>query len=192
MSNHPVLTWIKQNLSPVIRDSIEAAKVKNPDLLYTEDWLAAIACRETGGIISEQLAYLATIPSGRQLNLISALTRGDYDQRRGETSKTYHGFGFWQIDIGSFPDFVRSGDWKDPRRCCDMAIKVLEGKRQYLAQHWPGATGELLEKAITGAYNNGEGNELKDLEEGADLDARTTGHDYIKAVWEYREWYMSL
>lgn len=184
MTNTQILGWIRTNLGPVIRDVLAKAKAKTPDLLYTEDWLAAITCRETGGLIARY--------SNEPLSDVSTLMRGDYSQRHGETEKSYHGFGFWQADIASFPAFVRSGDWKDPNKACFMAISILEGKRAYLQPHFPQLAGEDLARAITAAYNCGEGNVAKVLKAGENIDSRTTGKDYSKEVWEFREIYNSL
>lgn len=193
MTNTDTLRWIKLNLGPIIRQSIEAAKAKNPDLLYTEDWLAGIAMRETGTeLIPKRLAQAANIQSGNQLSVIAPLIKGDYSQRPGEKEKTYHGFGFWQIDIASYPDFVRSGDWKSPALTCQKAIQVLEGKRMWLLQHVPDFKSYPLDRAITAAYNCGEGNVAHVIAEDHDIDARTFSHDYSKNVWEFREIYKTL
>jgi hypothetical protein len=184
MTNEQILGWIKRNLGPIIQECITTAKAKNAQLLYTEDWLAAICCRETGGLI----ARYPTAP----LKDVAALMRGDYTKRATDPEKTYHGFGFWQADIASFPAFVRSGDWKDPKKACSMAIAILEGKRIYLQQHFPQLAGDALDRAITAAYNYGEGNVGKALHAGDDIDSRTAGHDYSKAVWAYREIYNKL
>jgi hypothetical protein len=183
MTNTEVLKWIKRNLGPVILASIERAKAKNPALLYTEDWLASIACRETKGII-------AKYPNA-PLSDISSVTRGDLSKRDGETEKQYHGYGFWQADIASFPEFVRSGAWKDPAKACDMAIAILEGKRGYLHSHSQLA-GDDLDRAITAAYNCGEGNVMKVVNAGQDIDSRTADHNYSKNVWEFRAIYKTL
>ncbi|MGK3945571.1 hypothetical protein ABK046_45420, partial [Streptomyces caeruleatus] len=86
--------------------------------LYTEDWLAAMAMREVNFLIARHAA--------KPLAEVAKLMRGDYSQRTGETKPQYHGYGFWQIDTGSFPDFISSGDWQDPYKCCMKAISVLE------------------------------------------------------------------
>lgn len=184
MTNTQILSWIKKNLGPIMQEGIAAAREKNPDLLYTEDWLGAICCRETGGLI-------ARYPNA-SLSGVSSVMRGDYSQRKGETEKSYHGFGFWQADIASFPAFVRSGDWKDPKKACSMAISILEGKQQYLQHRFPHLAGDDLERAITAAYNCGEGNVGKQLTAGLDIDGRTAGHDYSKSVWEFRAIYRNL
>lgn len=193
MTNIDILKWIRLNLGPVITQALAAAKAKNPDLIYTEDWLAAIAMRETGGLIAKRLSEGGDkLPSGRQLNVIAGLMTGDYSQRPGEKEKRYHGFGFWQADIGSFPAFVNSGNWKDPAKACAFAIQVLEDKRHWLKAHIDDFKGNDLDRCITAAYNCGEGAVRGSLNEGHDIDARTTGHDYSKNVWEFRELYKSF
>jgi hypothetical protein len=164
--------------------AINQAKTKSPDLLYTVDWLAGICVRETGQII-------AKYPNGRLID-VSAITRGDFSKRDHDTEAVYHGYGFWQIDIDSFPAFVKAGDWKDPAKTCVMAISVLEDKRKYIQEHFPALAGDDLARAITAAYNCGEGNVVKVLTAKEDIDAKTTGADYSKAVWGYREMYQSL
>lgn len=192
MTNTEILRWIKANLSPTIQQALGAAKQKNPNLLYAEDWLAAIACRETGQLIDKRLVTAGALPSGRQLAVIAPLMMGDYSQRPGETEKSHHGFGFWQADIASFPEFVKSGDWKDPAKACAMAISILEGKRLYLQPHFPNLAGDDLDRAITAAYNCGEGNVRDVLNEGHDIDIRTTDKNYSAQVWEFRKIYQSL
>lgn len=186
------LKWIKANLGPIIKQALAAALAKNPRLPYTEDWLAAIACRETGELLAKRIAQAGNIPSGKQLETIAPLMTGDYSQRPGETEKSYHGFGFWQADIASFPQFVKSGNWKDPAKACAMAIDILEGKRLFLEPHFPNVTGDAIERAITAAYNCGEGNIRAVLNEGHDIDIRTTGKNYSAQVWEFRKIYQTL
>lgn len=186
------LRWIKANLGPVIKQAIAVALIKTPKLLYTEDWLAAIACRETGELIAKRIAQSGNIPSGKQLETIAPLIKGDYSQRPGEKENSYHGFGFWQADIASFPAFVRSGDWKDPGKACAMAIDILEGKRAFLQPHFPNLVGDALERAITAAYNCGEGNVRAVLNEAHDIDIRTTGKNYSAQVWEFRKIYQTF
>lgn len=192
MTETQILQWIKQNLGPVIKQSIAGALVSNPDLLYTEDWLVAIACRETGQLIAKRLYQNPSVPSGEQLVRIAPLMTGDYSQREGETEKTYHGFGFWQADIGSFPDFIKSGLWKIPAKACAKAIAVLEDKRIYIVEHFQGLTGDPLARAITAAYNCGEGNVKAVLNEGHDIDIRTTEKNYSADVWRLRSIYQTL
>jgi hypothetical protein len=191
MTEKQILTWIKTNLSPHIDKAIEAARIKNPMLIYTQDWIAAMTMRETGQKIAKLLGRGVKVPE------LHTEMKGDYGQREGETEKQYHGFHYMQIDIGSYPSFIASGDWKDPLKGYKKAIEVLEGKRIYLfaaggkfkPNEFPP---DMLYRAITAAYNCGEGNVAKVLREGKDVDARTYNHDYSKEVWRFRELYKSI
>lgn len=184
MTNQQILSWIKNNLAIFINQAIS----EKPGILYTEDWLAAITCRETGDLIAR---YVTKNP-GISATDLAALMRGDFTQRPGETQKQYHGYGYIQVDTGSFPAFISSGDWKDPLKCYRMAIAILEGKRKYLLQHFPVITGDSLAHYITAAYNCGEGHEAKAVTRELDPDAYTTGHNYSSQVWQFRDIYNSL
>ena len=120
--------------------------------------------------------------------------KGDYGKRPADSAKQYHGFGFWQIDIASFPDFINSGKWTDPVATAKMAISVLTGKMNFLAQKgWHEKLDETMwERAITAAYNCGEGNVHKALTRNLDVDFYTFSKDYSKEVFRYRNIYKSL
>jgi hypothetical protein len=186
MTTRGILIWIHVNLLSSIQGAIAEAKKKNPALLYTPDWLAGIAYRETGGLINKY-GNVGTKPE-----IMHTIMRGDFSKRTGEKEASFHGYGYWQIDIGSFPEFVKSGDWKDPLKCCIKAIDVLEGKRLYLESKLPKLGGEDLQRAITAAYNCGEGNVTKVLLAGQDVDTRTTGHNYSAEVWQRRSFYKQI
>ena len=181
MTERDILKWIDKNLGSAIERAIVAAREKHPDHPYTKDWLAGIAMRETGFKIAE------FTKDGFAPERIHLIMRGDFDQRKGEKEKNYHGFGYPQIDIGSYPDFVKSGDWKDPFKSFVKAISVLEEKRIYLEPKFPNLQGDSLHRAITAAYNCGQGNVAHVIEEGKDIDARTYNHDYSREVWRFRE-----
>jgi len=181
MTEKEIIYWISTFLGPDIDKALEQARMKNPGLLYTKEWLVAMAYRETGFLIGRYAAKNMT-PFA-----IHPLMRGDYGQRKGETEKSYHGYGYWQIDIGSYPDFVRSGDWKDPYKTCVKAISVLEEKRLYLEKKFTWLQGEDLHRAITAAYNCGQGNVATALSKGRDVDIYTHQHNYSKEVWRFRE-----
>jgi len=176
MTEKQILNWIKINLSPIIDHAI----ADSGNVIYTQDWIAAMAMREVNFLIARH--------ADKPVEVVAKLMKGDYGQRKGEKVKSYHGFGFWQIDIGSFPDFIKSGDWQDAYKCCMKAISVLEGKRKYLASKFP-----IVEhRAITAAYNCGEGNVYRALRNGKDVDIYTHNKDYSKEVWRYRTIYNSL
>lgn len=186
MKEHEILSWINTNLGPVIDKAISEAKTKNPDLIYTRDWLAAMAMRETGFLIARYVGQKM------KAEVIHSLMKGDYSQRQGETEKQYHGFGYWQIDIDSYPQFIKSGDWKNPFKTCLKAIAVLEEKRIYLVPKFPNLQGDSLARAVTAAYNCGQGNIQKVLILGQDIDNRTHQHNYSAEVWRYREIFKTL
>lgn len=181
MTERNIIIWINTNLGPVIDQALAEARKANPQLLYTREWLIAMAMRETGFLIS-RYAGQAKTPAQ-----IHPLMRGDYSQRKGETEKSYHGYGYWQIDIASYPTFVKSGDWKDPLKTARKAIAVLEEKRLFLQQQFPSLAGEELARAITAAYNCGQGNVAKAIRTKKDIDSYTYQKNYSAEVWQYRE-----
>jgi len=190
MNTESTLKWIKAHLGPVIRQALQEAKEKTPDLLYTEEWIAGITMRETGELIARYVSR--GLPTGKEVETLAPIMRGDYGRRSGDMTPQYHGYGFMQIDIASFPVFVRSGNWKDAGKVYKMAIAILEDKRKYLINHFPALAGVALERAITAAYNCGEGNIGKAIIAGQDVDTRTAGRDYVKAVWAFRNIYREL
>jgi hypothetical protein len=184
MTTRDILLWIHINLLSSINKAIEEKKKANPLLIYTPDWLVGITYRETGGLIAKY--------GGKKAEVMHSLTRGDFSQRPGEKEKQYHGYGYVQIDIGSYPDFVKSGAWKDPFKCYAKAIDVLEEKRKYIQSHMIRLGGDDLHRAITAAYNCGQGNVVKALSANKDVDSYTTGHDYSKDVWQRRNFYRQI
>ena len=180
-SDKKMMQWIKDNLSVIINNSIANSN-------YTQDWLAGICARETGFLFTRYANQ------GFTFDKICTLMKGDYGKRPGDAAKQYHGFGFWQIDIGSFPAFISSGKWTDPLATAKMAVSVLNGKRIYLEQRgWQAKLSETMwERAITAAYNCGEGNVNKALLRNLDVDAYTYAKDYSKEVFRYRNIYKNL
>lgn len=186
MTEKEILRWIAVNLGHTIDKVLEDVRQQNPDLIYTKDWLAGIIMREVGFLIARY------VQQGAKPDVIHSLMKGDFSQRPGEKEKSFHGFGYPQIDIASYPLFVKSGDWKDPFKVLRMAVAVLEEKRKYLEPKFPNLKGDSLCRAITAAYNCGQGNTAKVLNEGLDIDARTHGKDYSREVWRYRAIFNSL
>lgn len=155
------------------------------DPLYTEDWLAGMVMRETGILIMKYASKYA-VP------FINLKMRGDYGERASDPEEIYHGYGYMQIDIDSYPQFVNSGDWRDPYKTFVKAIEVLNEKRSYLLPKFPGYPPETINRAITAAYNCGQGNVAKALKNGKDVDYYTFNHDYSAEVWRFRGIYKSL
>jgi hypothetical protein len=181
MTETLVLKWIKANLGDIMR-------VATTGTMYTEDWLAGMAMRETGILLFRYL------PSATNIKIIAPIMKGDYSQRKNETEKTFHGYGFWQIDTGSYREFIRSGDWKDPLKTAKKAVEVLEEKRKYLVTHLPPKSlpADQLQRAITASYNCGPVRVLEALAENHDVDHYTFSNNYSKEVWRYRDIYKSL
>lgn len=173
MTETKILQWIRLHLSNPIISAIR-------DTPFTEDWLAAIACRETGIIIVKQ----GPVPDW-------SLFKGDYTQRPKETQKQYHGYGPWQTDTGSYPLWIKAGHWKEPYAAAMMAVDVLAAKRKYIISHTQ-LQGEVLDRANTAAYNGGEGNVIKVIGRGLDIDAYTANHNYSADVWRLRELYKTI
>lgn len=172
-TNKEVLWWIKKELGATIEKAIADSKVK----LYPAEVLAGIACRETASIIAKN-------HKGQTMLAVSSLTRGDFTKRPNDKEVIPHGFSFWQIDIDSYPDFVKSGSWKDPYKACMKAIEVLEEKRKYISSKCPDVKGADLLRATIAAYNCGQGNIVKVIVAKQDIDSRTAHKDYSKCVLE--------
>jgi hypothetical protein len=180
-TDQKMMQWIKDNLSGIINQSIAGSG-------YTEDWLAGMCARETGFLFSRYANQ------GLSFAQLCPLMKGDYGKRPADAQKIYHGFGFWQIDIASFPAFVNSGKWTDPLETAKMAVKVLDGKKTYLRQKgWDQKLDPVMwQRAITAAYNCGEGNVHKALLNNKDVDCYTHTNDYSKEVFRYRKIYDGL
>lgn len=168
-----ILIWIKKYLGKIISECVAGTE-------YSEDWLAAMACRETGFLIQRYVNKDLSFQS------ICDNMRGDY------SSGIYHGFGFWQIDVRSFQDFVQSGDWRNAKLTCLKAISVLDGKKIALNEFKENMEPVYFDRAITAAYNCGQGNVKKSILSGGDVDVHTFNHDYSKEVFRMREVYKSL
>jgi hypothetical protein len=183
MNNTEVLTWIKTHLSESIRRAIQM----HPGTFVTEEILAGLICRESGDLISR---YAPQFPDPLT---VAKYMKGDYTQRVHDGMKKYHGFGFTQIDIDSFPWFISSNAWQDPAKCFSQTIAILEGNREHILSHNPLLKGSAnLIHYCVAAYNNGAGNEDKVITKQLDVDAFTTGKDYSRRVFEFAGIYLTL
>lgn len=102
-----------------------------------------------------------------------------------------HGHGLMQIDDRSFPAFCKGTTWRDPAKNIEFGATVLHMKRAFLDSHTE-LQGAARERATIAAYNCGEGNVLKSVQAGEDIDARTSNHDYSRCVLEYAEAYRQI
>jgi peptidoglycan hydrolase-like protein with peptidoglycan-binding domain len=176
-SNSDVLLWIKQNLNSQITVAVQGS-------YFSDDWLAAIACRETGGLITKYVNQ-----GNSTVALLAPLMKGDF------TDGQYHGFSFWQIDIRSFPTFITSGDWLDVQKSASKAVSDLQTMRQSLLNLGAASynlSKDVFDRAITASFNAGSGNVIKMLRMGIDVDQCTTGGNYSQQVFSFRLTYTNL
>lgn len=174
MTEKGTLEWIVKNLGEFISPAIE-------NTIYTMDWIAAMTYRETGFLI------IRYVNKNVMFYEMHSLMKGDYIQRKGEKEKSYHGFGYMQIDIGSYPDFVKSGDWKDPVKLYKKAVSVLEEKRNYLEKKLPHITGDTMNRCITAAYNCGAARVVNAINTNKFVDYYTHQKNYSDEVWRLRQ-----
>lgn len=167
-----ILQWIHDNLGDIHRDVTKA-------YIYTEAWLAGIVCREVGFLIPRKVS------AGQSFEYIAEHMKGD----------SGHGRSFYQIDDRSYPNFVNNTPQSDVLAYAKKAVECLEEKRKYLeSKGWTIETlgDEAYERAITAAYNCGQGNVHKALTRGLSEDYYTFTQDYAKCVMEYRYMYYDM
>lgn len=175
------MQWIKTNLSGQIARAIKGS-------IYSEDWLAGMYARATGYKI------IKSSNKGFSHKEVWLKMEGDWRKWTKDKEKKYHGFGFWQIDVDSYPDFVNSGGWTNPLKYCQKSVAVLNEKRDYLiVKGWNKKIDVLsFERAITAAYNCSQGNVNKALLYASDVDRYTFAQDYSKEVFRHRTLHKSL
>lgn len=172
MTEKEIIKWIDTNLGAAIDDAIAGTD-------FTRSLLVGMAYRETGFLIARYLR------KGYTPSTIHAAMKGDYGKRATDVIEQYHGYGYWQIDIASFPAFIASGDWRDPAKTALFAVKVLEGKRKFLRERFAMDDQRLLQASIA-AYNCGEGNVKKAIEKDRDLDYYTHQKNYSREVLRFK------
>ena len=176
-----MMQWIKDNLGGVLQQAVAGTS-------YSDNWLAGMCARETGFLFTRHAN------AGKPFAEVATLMRGDFGKRKNDPQKIFHGFGFWQIDIDSFPAFVNSGKWTNPLATAKMAVTVLNEKRSFLKKKgWEqNLSATTFERAITASYNCGQGNVDKALTKNLDVDTFTFAKDYSKEVFRYRSIYAGL
>lgn len=97
-----------------------------------------------------------------------------------------HGFGLFQADIGSYPQWINSGAWRDAGMSVLFGAKVLNDKLQEIKNRASKANVEIDEdtalRLAIAAYNHGSMGVFSDYKKGLDPDRGTTGHDYSTDV----------
>jgi len=122
--------------------------------------------------------------------------RGDFARRRprGERRGAEppdgggYGRGLMQIDY-DWHEFARIGNWQEPRENITYACTLLANFRTFFDKRARGLNEEQKLRATIAAYNGGPTATLTSIEEGDDIDARTTGHDYSKDVLNRTGWF---
>jgi len=185
-TNGDTLIWIYNNLGDTIR---EVTNVRFKDTRYTESWLAGQTCKEVGFLINR---YANRAFSFKQISLNM---KGDYGKRPGEAIARYHGFGYPQIDIGSYPDFINQTPLDNVIEWYIKMVRVLEEKRMYLESK--GYTESKLgtdkfDRAIMASYNCGAGNVVKALNHESDVDYYTFQRVYSQDARKFRHVYYDL
>ena len=185
-TNKDILSWIHDNLGATIRELTDADFKDTP---YTEAVIAGLICRETGFLI------LRYANKGMALDEIAVRMKGDYGRRAGESGPRYHGYGFVQIDTGSYPDFINDTPLSDYKSYLRKAIEVLEEKRSSITRAGFNADNlgdEYYLRAILAAYNSGQGRVIRSLSLGRDVDITTYQGDYSKEVMKFRYEYWDM
>jgi len=166
---------------PILEEPIEEA---TQGTRYDVPWIMALVNRECGWKFARE------VEKGKDPREVLENMKGDYGQRPGESKPQWHGYSPFQIDKDTAPQFgrilINKGEWTDLFKAAKVAVAVLEEKRAYLdAQGFTEAKlgTHLYNRAITAAYNCGQGNVAKCLRAGADVDARTYGKDYSQDVF---------
>ena len=105
-----------------------------------------------------------------------------------------NGMGLMQIDRRSFPEFYKSGGWKSPDQNIHFAAFVLADKRAYVVSHTltMGLSDAEIERAAIASYNCGQGNVMKALRNGDDVDSFTAHKNYSAEVLRLAEIYRGI
>ncbi len=159
-------------LLDALREYIEPVIKGTP---YKLSEIVGLVMREYGHKVARELK------EGKDIKHILTNAKGDYRNGR------YHGFSPFQIDIGSFPEWINAGHWQSLMLSSAMCIKVLEEKRAYLKNRgWNKKLSiEKFRRSVFAAYNCGQGNVHKALSHGADPDRYTFNHDYSAEVMRF-------
>jgi soluble lytic murein transglycosylase-like protein len=143
--------------------------------------------REKYGTFINQAAEIFDHPPEVIAGIILRESLGDPDA----IGDNGHGHGLMQIDDRSFPEYCRQENCMNPKANILFGADVLDRKRRYLRRKSLAVLNDL-ERASIAAYNCGEGNVLKTVRNGLDLDHYTAHQNYSKCVLDYAEIYRRL
>ncbi len=164
------------------------------DVAVAAGWLSAF--ENAAQTYNFPVALLMGIAS-RETNMRNI--EGDF--RDGE----YHGYGLMQVDIGSFPNWVKSGAWRDPLQSIAKGAGVLDGKRTEIEQgqgktltiegrSFVGRKFDTADQALqvaTACYNCGLWGYYA-FSKGEPIDSYTTGKNYSTDVWLRKAFFTAL
>lgn len=97
----------------------------------------------------------------------------------------YHGFGVMQIDVGTAPDWIKSGAWQDAHKSVLKGFEILASKRDAVVKHFASdksVSNEERRHIFLALYNGGHA--IQAFEQEGNPDAHTTGHDYGQDVMD--------
>jgi hypothetical protein len=171
MTNQQIINWLKINIG----SDVQRAITDTNEQLFTFEIMIGMAIRETG------LKVMELLNEGHKVPEIYSLIKGDYSKRPTDKEPIYHGYGLWQCDIGSFPNFVASGKWQIPYDSCIQALQILKDNKRYMLTKYADIT---LQEVIA-SYNCGVGNEEKTIAFQKDVDARTFNQNYSNSVLDF-------
>jgi hypothetical protein len=119
-----------------------------------------------------------------------------------------NGYGLMQVDKRYFPEWVKSGNWRDARDGILKGASVLSQKRKQILESrgrtltvnfstggsrqfvMPEFEGEELKKVFVASYNSGMAAPYH-VSRGRDCDYGTTGQNYSKDVLERAQFFKS-
>jgi membrane-bound lytic murein transglycosylase MltF len=105
-----------------------------------------------------------------------------------------HGHGLTQLDDRSFGGWLANHDWQDPFTNIEMGVKILTDKYNYLNEHggFDNMNQEEAEQVTIAAYNCGEGNMMRVIRNGEDIDNRTANKNYSSDVLDRAEQFKEI
>jgi hypothetical protein len=164
------------------------------DAAVAAGWLPAF--EKAAQTYNFPVALLMAIAS-RETNMRNI--EGDY------RNLEYHGYGLMQVDIGSFPDWVKSGAWHDPLQSIAKGAQVLADKvNQVKIGQGQGLsidgfkfvgrrfeTDDQLFQVAVACYNCGLWGYYA-FSKSEPIDSYTTGKNYSTDVWLRRAFFTAL
>lgn len=165
-----VLQWIKDNMGTILSTYQTG--------LYTPDILAGIMHTEASGPIYE---YGVKQKLGAY-DVCSKIKNAD----AGSTAYSFFQFNYNGVPT-DYKKWIDKGGWKRPQEAASKAVELLRRKEKYIKSSVQLNNEELL-KATIAAYNQGEGNSVKQLRLGQSVfNNQQYVNNVLTAAEEYRK-----